>query len=124
MRLPVGYALAFPDRIATPYGAIDWTTVGSLDFLVPDREAFPCLDLAYAAGRMGGVAPAWLNAANEVAVAAFLAGGLRWGQIAEVIECSLNVADSAIPVTVGDVMDADRAARAVATAIVGQLAGR
>ncbi len=124
MRLPVGYALAYPDRIATSYGAIDWATVGSLDFLAPDREAFPCLDLAYAAGRMGGVGPAWLNAANEVAVAAFLAGQLRWGSIAEVIGRSLNVADSAIPVTVGDVIDADRAARAVATAIVGELAER
>ncbi len=122
MRLPVGYALAYPDRIATPFGSIDWATVGSLDFLAPDRVAFPCLDLAYAAGRMGGVAPAWLNAANEVAVAAFLAGRLRWGHIAEVIECSLNVADSAIPVTVGDVVDADRAARMVATGIVERLA--
>ncbi len=121
MRLPVGYALAFPDRIATPYGAIDWATVGTLEFLPPDREAFPCLDLAYAAGRLGGVAPAWLNAANEVAVAAFLAGRLRWGRIAEVIECSLAVVDSAIPITVGDVIDADRAARAVAEAIVARL---
>ena len=124
MRLPVGYALAYPDRIGTPYGSIDWATVGSLDFLAPDRAAFPCLDLAYAAGRMGGVAPAWLNAANEVAVAAFLAGELRWGHIAEVIESSLTVAESAIPVTVGDVIDADRAARAVAGAIVDRLAKR
>ena len=124
MRLPVGYALAYPDRIGTPYGSIDWATVGSLDFLAPDRTAFPCLDLAYAAGRIGGVAPAWLNAANEVAVAAFLSGKLRWGHIAEVIEGSLNVAGSAIPVTVGDVIDADRAARAVASAIVERLATR
>ena len=118
MRLPIGYALAFPDRIDQAYGTIDWATLGSLEFSVPDRMAFPCLDLAYAAGRAGGVSPAWLNAANEVAVAAFLAGSIRWGAIAEVIEGSLSVVSGAIPVTVGDVIDADRAARAVATALI------
>lgn len=118
MRLPIGYALAFPDRLATSFGAIDWTTMGSLEFLAPDRAAFPCLDLAYAAGLAGGVAPAWLNAANEVAVAAFLQGRLRWGDIAKVIEGSLSVAESAIPVTVSDVVEADRHARRVATDLV------
>ena len=97
---------------------------GTLEFLPPDREAFPCLDLAYVAGRLGGVAPAWLNAANEVAVAAFLAGRLLWGHIAEVIEGSLNAVESAIPITVGDVIDADRAARAVAEVIVARLEQR
>ena len=122
MRLPIGYALAFPDRIATPYGAIDWTAMGPLEFLAPDREAFPCLDLAYAAGRAGGIAPAWLNAANEIAVEAFLAGRLYWGDIAMVIERSLSVVESAIPVTVSDVIDADRRARIVASGIVQQRA--
>ena len=122
MRLPIGYALAYPDRISTPYGAIDWTAMGPLEFLEPDREAFPCLDLAYAAGRAGGSAPAWLNAANEVAVAAFLTGQLRWGAIATVIEHSLSVVDSAIPVTVSDVIEADRRARIVATEFVARFA--
>ncbi len=54
MRLPIGYALAWPDRIGTPFGAIDWATLSRLDFEAPDRVAFPCLDLAYAAGRIGG----------------------------------------------------------------------
>jgi 1-deoxy-D-xylulose-5-phosphate reductoisomerase len=121
MRLPIGYALAFPDRIGQSYGSINWSTLGSLDFAAPDRVAFPCLDLAYAAGRAGGVAPAWLNAANEVAVAAFLEGRIRWGAIAEVIEGSLSVVSSAIPVTVGDVIEADRAAREVATSLVANL---
>ena len=78
MRLPIGYALAYPDRLATAFGAIDWTTLTRLDFEQPDREAFPCLDLAYHAGRAGGTAPATLNGANEVAVAAFLKGQIRW----------------------------------------------
>ena len=78
MRLPIGYALAYPDRIATPFGRIDWAELGRLDFEPPDLEAFPCLGLAYEAGRRGETAPAWLNAANEVAVAAFLAGRIRW----------------------------------------------
>ncbi len=55
MRLPIGYALAYPDRLAVPFGAIDWARVGPLEFEPPDREAFPCLDLAYRAGRAGGV---------------------------------------------------------------------
>lgn len=124
MRLPIGYALAFPDRIEHAYGSIDWATLGSLEFSVPDRVAFPCLDLAYAAGRAGGVAPAWLNAANEVAVEAFLAGRLRWGAIAEVIEGSLSVVSSAKPVTIGDVIEADRAAREVAMSLVTRHANR
>ena len=69
MRLPIGYALAWPDRITTPFGRIDWSTLGRLDFEPPDLKAFPCLALAYAAGRTGGTAPAWISAANEVAVA-------------------------------------------------------
>ena len=57
MRLPIGYALAYPDRLGVPFGAIDWATSGPLEFEPPDREAFPCLDLAYRAGRAGGAAP-------------------------------------------------------------------
>ena len=74
MRLPIGYALAYPDRIATPFGRIDWAELRRLDFEPPDLATFRCLALAYEAGRAGGTAPAWLNAANEVAVAAFLDG--------------------------------------------------
>jgi 1-deoxy-D-xylulose-5-phosphate reductoisomerase len=89
MRLPIGYALAYPERLGTAFGAIDWAGLRRLDFETPDRDAFPCLGLAYEAGRLGETAPAWLNAANEVAVAAFLAGRLPWRAIAEVIEESL-----------------------------------
>jgi 1-deoxy-D-xylulose-5-phosphate reductoisomerase len=73
MRLPIAYALGFPGRGQVPYGRIDWTSLSRLDFQTPDRKTFRCLDLAYQAGRIGGTAPAWLSAANEVAVEAFLA---------------------------------------------------
>jgi 1-deoxy-D-xylulose-5-phosphate reductoisomerase len=85
MRLPIGYALGWPDRVATPFGALDWSGTQSLTFEPPDRTVFRCIDLAYEAGRHGGSAPAWLSAANEVAVEAFLGNGLSWGGIADVV---------------------------------------
>ena len=111
MRLPIAYALAYPDRTGTGFGHIDWAQLSRLDFEAPDREAFPCLDIAYEAARIGGLAPAWVNAANEVAVAAFLDGRIPWGDIEKVIGASLLVADSAKPLSVVDVTEADRRAR-------------
>ncbi|MDQ1417988.1 MAG: 1-deoxy-D-xylulose-5-phosphate reductoisomerase [Acidimicrobiaceae bacterium] len=121
MRLPIGYALAYPGRLATPFGAIDWKTLTRLDFEQPDREAFPCLDLAYHAGRAGGSAPATLNGANEVAVAAFLKGQIRWIDISVVIERVLGGHDVRIPESVEDVLDVDREARRRATEAVERL---
>jgi 1-deoxy-D-xylulose-5-phosphate reductoisomerase len=120
MRLPIGYALAYPDRLATPFGALDWTRVRALEFETPDRVSFPCLDLAYRAGRAGGVAPAWLNGANEIAVAAFLAGDIRWVDIPEVIAAALDECDARVPGTVADVLEADRSARDLARAEVSR----
>jgi len=114
MRLPIGYALAWPDRIATPFGRIDWTTLGHLDFEPPDLEAFPCLALAYEAGRTGGTAPAWISAANEVAVDAFLAGGIAWRQIASVIAATLDRHDGAPAIDAAAVINADAEARRIA----------
>jgi 1-deoxy-D-xylulose-5-phosphate reductoisomerase len=111
MRLPIGYALAFPDRLATSFGAIDWKTLTRLEFEQPDREAFPCLDLAYHAGRAGGTAPATLNGANEVAVAAFLKGQIRWIDISGVIDEVLSRHQVREPESVADVLDADSEAR-------------
>ena len=111
MRLPIGYALAWPDRISTPFGRIDWTTLGRLDFEPPDLEAFPCLALAYAAGRAGGTAPAWISAANEVAVEAFLEGQIAWRDIAAVIAATLDRHDGAPATDVAAVIDADSQAR-------------
>jgi 1-deoxy-D-xylulose-5-phosphate reductoisomerase len=120
MRLPIAYALAHPDRIATPFGAIDWAQVGRLEFEPPDLEAFPCLGLAYAAGRVGETAPAWLNAANEVAVAAFLEGRIRWISIPAVLEAVLDRHDGGPATTVDDVVDADRRARAAARTVIDE----
>ena len=114
MRLPIGYALGYPDRIGSPFGRIDWTTLSRLDFEVPDRATFRCLDLAYDAGRIGGTGPAWLSAANEVAVDAFLAGNLRWNEIPDVCVGVLAMHDGATPHTVDDVIEADAQARRIA----------
>ncbi|HEX9548530.1 MAG TPA: 1-deoxy-D-xylulose-5-phosphate reductoisomerase [Acidimicrobiales bacterium] len=123
MRLPIGYALAYPERLTTPFGAIDWTkgAVARLDFEPPDRHAFPCLDLAYEAGRLGGTAPACLNGANEVAVAAFLDGRIRWADISRVIGDALAAYQVMMPTTVDDVLEADREARRLANAAVDRL---
>ena len=118
MKLPIGYALGYPNRLATPFGTIDWATLGSLDFEAPDRATFRCLDLAYAAGRLGGTAPAWLSAANEAAVEAFLSGNLRWNQIAEVCEAVLERHDGGTPHTVEDVIQADQDARRIAEEVL------
>jgi 1-deoxy-D-xylulose-5-phosphate reductoisomerase len=111
MRLPIGYALGYPDRLRHPFGAIDWSTLGRLDFEPPDRKVFACLDLAEEAGRAGGLAPAWLNAGNEVGVAAFLAGRIGWGAIAEVVADTLSSFDGAEALVAQDVVEADRCAR-------------
>lgn len=118
MRLPIGYALAFPDRVATAFGPIDWTRLARLDFEAPDREAFPCLDLAYRAGRAGGLAPATLNAANEVAVEAFLAGRIRWTSIPDVLSAVLDRHDGGNASTLDDVLGADADARRLAARLV------
>jgi 1-deoxy-D-xylulose-5-phosphate reductoisomerase len=115
MRLCIGYALAWPGRLATPFGRIDWAELRRLDFEPPDLEAFPCLGLAYAAGRLGGTAPAWLNAANEVAVAAFLDGRLPWRAIPDVLSGVLDRHDGAEADSADAVVDADRRARRAAT---------
>jgi len=114
MRLPIAYALEYPERSGVRFGDIDWLTLKRLDFDVVDRKVFRCLDLAYQAGRRGGTAPAWLSAANEVAVAAFLDGRLSWWDIASVIERTMERHDGVQPTTVEDILEADRAARRVA----------
>jgi 1-deoxy-D-xylulose-5-phosphate reductoisomerase len=114
MRLPIGYALAYPDRLPVPFGAIDWSTVGPLTFEPPDRNAFPCLNLAYQAGRAGGSAPACLNGANEVAVAEFLDGRIRWVDIPAIIASVLDDYTGGAPCTVDDVLEADSAGRDLA----------
>ena len=111
MRLPIAYALEYPNRSTVGFGAIDWTKLSRLDFEQPDRDTFRCLNLAYAAGRIGGTAPAWLSAANEVAVEAFLAGVVQWSQIASIIESTMQHHDGLIASEVEDILEADAVAR-------------
>jgi 1-deoxy-D-xylulose-5-phosphate reductoisomerase len=111
MRLPIAYALGYPERGSTPFGAIDWSALGRLEFEAPDRRVFPGLDLAYQAGRVGGTAPAVLNGANEVAVAAFLEGRLPWRAIPDVIAETLDACPVVDPDSAEVVLDADRLAR-------------
>ena len=120
MRLPIGYALGYPDRIGTAYGRIDWTTLSRLDFEPPNRSAFPCLDLAYAAGRAGGDAPAALSAANEVAVEAFLQGRIMWVDIAAVVAEVMGRFTVSHPRTVDDVLAADARGRQLASDILAK----
>ena len=127
MRLPIGYALAYPARLASPFGAIAWSELSLLEFEPPDRATFPCLDLAYRAGRTGDLAPAWLNAANEVAVEAFLAGRITWPAIADVVAGTLDRYDVGHPGsgrTVDDVLDTDATARRLAADLVTQRSAR
>ncbi len=114
MRLPIGYALGYPARIATPFGRIDWATLSRLDFEEPDRATFRCLDLAYAAGRLGGSAPAVLSAANEVVVEAFLGGRVLWADIAVYIERVMARHSVFTPTCVDDVLAADAEGRRLA----------
>ncbi len=123
MRLPIGYALAYPNRIGTPFGRIDWATLSRLDFEPPDITTFRCLALAFAAGRVGGTAPAWLSAANEEAVDAFLAGRIRWSQIAEICDAVLQQHHETTDITtmsVDDIVRADQAARLIAQGELSQ----
>jgi 1-deoxy-D-xylulose-5-phosphate reductoisomerase len=123
MRLPIGYALAWPDRIAAPFGRIDWSKCDRLDFAAPDHDAFPCLGLAYEAGRRGETAPAVLNAANEEAVAAFLAGRIRWTAIPDVLNAVLARHDGGRADGVDAVIDADRRGRDAATQEIERTSG-
>ena len=120
MRLPISYALDYPQRASIPFGGIDWSTLNRLDFELPDTKTFRCLSLAYQAGRIGGTAPAWLSAANEVAVEAFLAGRVLWSQIPAIIEETLQQHDGVNAHEVEDILEADRAARRAAEKVVAR----
>lgn len=122
MRLCIGYALAYPDRLRAAFGRIDWGELSRLDFEPPDHDAFPALGLAYQAGQAGETAPAWLNAANEEAVQAFLDGRIGWQGIADVLERSLDRHDGTAATSLDVVIDVDRRAREVARAVIDQIA--
>ncbi len=121
MRMPIGYSLGFPDRSQHPYGALDWQQVRRLDFELPDRAVFRCLELAESAGRQGGLAPAWLNAGNEIAVAAFLANRIAWSSIADVVSDTIQAFDGAPATDAESVVEADARARRVAERAVNSV---
>jgi 1-deoxy-D-xylulose-5-phosphate reductoisomerase len=114
MRVPIAHALAYPRRIESGAKPLDLAEIGKLSFYPPDLQRFPCIGVAYSALKAGGTAPAILNAANEVAVEAFLSGRLRFTEIAHVIEHVLGRLTSADADDIDGVLDADRRARACA----------
>jgi 1-deoxy-D-xylulose-5-phosphate reductoisomerase len=114
MRVPISYALTYPDRAATAVPSLDLGGGLTLEFSAPDLETFPLLQLAREAGEHGGTYPCAFNAANEVAVAAFLAGRLPFLAIAEVVEETLARCDGLPASELADLVDADRRARELA----------
>ncbi|MFD1611933.1 1-deoxy-D-xylulose-5-phosphate reductoisomerase [Sphingomonas tabacisoli] len=111
MRTPIAYTLAWPDRMATPVAPLDLAAVGRLDFAAPDPERFPALRLAREALDASGARPAVLNAANEVAVAAFLDRRIAFLDIAAIVEETMERYDPQAPIVIEDVIAIDREAR-------------
>ena len=122
MRIPISFALHYPERADVPVERLDLARVGKLSFEPPDLKTFPCLGLARDAAVAGGTAPCVLNAANEVAVHAFLGGRLRFLDIASVIAGALEACEPVPVRTFDDLYDADAEARATATSLVERLA--
>lgn len=123
MGVPILYALAYPERRPTPAARLDLARVGQLTFYEPDTARFPCLVLARQALEQGGAAPVVLNAANEVAVAAFLEQRIRFTHIPQLIERTLSELPAASPGSIHDIVGIDAEARRRAQRIVGALAG-
>jgi 1-deoxy-D-xylulose-5-phosphate reductoisomerase len=121
MRVPIAYGLHYPERVDVPVKPLDLAELGSLTFEPVDLETFACLRLARQAGVAGGTAPCTLNAANEIAVHAFLGGRLRFLQIAEVIERTLGQLPEQRVHSFESLAQADAQARRVATELVGVL---
>ena len=122
MRVPIAHALGFPERIESGATPLDLAAIGQLSFERPDARRFPCLALAYAALREGGTAPAVLNAANEIAVAAFLERRLAYTAIPQVIEHALQRTPATQADSLETVLDADRSARrAAADCVAAQI---
>jgi 1-deoxy-D-xylulose-5-phosphate reductoisomerase len=111
MRIPIQYALSYPERWETPVERVDFRQLGSLDFAAPDTSTFRCLDLARQAGVRGGTLPCVMNAANEIAVAAFLEGRLTFLGIADCVESVMDSANVHNVVSVDQLVEADQAAR-------------
>lgn len=121
MRTPIAYGLAWPERIEAGVAPLNLAQLAALSFSEPDLQRFPCLGLAFAAAQSGGVAPAVLNAANEIAVGAFLDGGLPYLQIPVIVEKTLNAIQNCPVDSLELILDVDARARRVAQGFIGEL---
>jgi len=122
MRTPISYAMRYPERMPLDLPSLDLTEIGKLTFCKPDHDRFPCLGLGYESLRVGGTMPATMNAANEVAVEAFLNGGIRFVDIAEVIRSTMEAHQPHEVDSLDDALETDRWAREKAEALVHALA--
>ncbi len=118
MRLAISRALLYPDRAKAPYGAMGWPTETKLEFFRPDLGNFPALGLAIDAGIVGGGAPCWFNAANEVVVSHFLLGEFSWRTISNLLGISMERYDGSKPTSIEEVYYLDESARRVTEAVV------
>jgi 1-deoxy-D-xylulose-5-phosphate reductoisomerase len=123
MRMPIQYALTYPARESAPVPRLDWTATRRWDFSAPDFEKFPLLKLAYEAQRTGGSATCTLNAADEIAVGAFLEGRVSYLGMAEVVEETLSTVPVRQPKSIGEVLQIDEESRSAARSSVARRAG-
>jgi len=121
MRTPIAYGLAWPERIEAGVAPLNLAQLAALSFSEPDLQRFPCLALAFSAAKSGGLAPTVLNAANEIAVAAFLGGGLAYLQIPVIVEKTLNAIQNGTVDSLDVILDADAHARRVAQDFIDTL---
>lgn len=122
MRTPISYAMRYPDRLALDLPSLDLTEIGTLTFCKPDHDRFPCLRLGYESLRIGGTMPAAMNAANEIAVDAFLNGGIRFTDISDIIQSTMQAHAPQPVLSVEVALEADRWARDKADSFVHSLA--
>ncbi|WP_455244189.1 1-deoxy-D-xylulose-5-phosphate reductoisomerase [Petrachloros mirabilis] len=122
MRTPISYAMRYPNRLPLDLPSLDLTEVGKLTFCKPDHERFPCLGLGYESLRIGGTMPTAMNAANEVAVDAFLQGGIRFNDISDIIRSTMEAHCSQDVDSIDVTLEADRWARSKAESFVHALA--
>jgi 1-deoxy-D-xylulose-5-phosphate reductoisomerase len=120
MRIPIAYTLAWPERMETPAERLSLTDVARLDFEVPDERRFPALRLARSALARGGSAPVVLNAANEVAVEAFLKDRIGFCEISRIVEQALEEIDAEAPASIDDVVALDRDTRERADTLIAE----
>ena len=111
MRIPIQYALTWPERLPSPVNRLSLTELGTLSFYPPDEQAFPCLGLAKQAAQQGGLTPATMNGANEEAVKLFLSGRIPFLQIPQLVEAAMKRQAAGQPETPQQVLTADQNAR-------------